>query len=301
MYYNKVHLIIIYVDDLLFITDKTEADRLERELTAEFNWIAMTKGETHSYLGMQITLQNHQVLIDMSFFVKSTIEEFKKKMELNNIKQRAAPGNKSYFILNHESTTLTEVQRKIFHNTTAKLLYLAKQARPDILTVTSFLCTRVKAPTEEDLQKLKHTLGYLCATQQATLVLKPTKPMQVETYIDAAFAAHDDSKSHIGVAVFVAGLLVYASSRKQKCITKSPTKSELVALTDNLSLAELFHEFLEFVTAGLINKPVILQDCSAVVQLVTTGGGITHTKYLRARMNAARETIQEQRVHIVHC
>ncbi len=120
-------------------------------------------------------------------------------------------------------------------------------------------------------------------------------------YIDAAFAAHDDSKSHSGVAVYVAGVLVYASSWKQKCITKSPTESELVALTDNLSLVELFHEFLEFVTARPINKPVVLQDCSAVVQLVTTGGGITHTKHLRARMNVAREAVQEQRVQIVHC
>lgn len=67
------------------------------------------------------------------------------------------------------------------------------------------LCTQVKAPKKEDFQKLVYTLGYLCSTQQTALVLKPTKPMQVETYIDAAFATHDDSMLHSGVAVFVAG------------------------------------------------------------------------------------------------
>jgi hypothetical protein len=125
--------------------------------------------------------------------------------------------------------------------------------------------------------------------------------MQIETYIDAAFAAHDDSKSHSGVAIFIAGTLVYASSRKQRCMTKSPTESELVALTDNLHLAELFHEFVEYITAGTVNKPVIYQDCTAVVQLVTTGGGVTRTKHLRARMNMAREAIEQQRIQIVHC
>jgi hypothetical protein len=125
--------------------------------------------------------------------------------------------------------------------------------------------------------------------------------MQIEAYVDAAFAAHDDSKSHSGVAIFVAGALVYASSRKQKCMTKSPTESELVALTDNLNFVELFHEFLEFITAGPINKPILFQDCSSVVQLVTTGGGVPRTKHLRARMNAAREAIQENRVQITHC
>ena len=34
---------------------------------------------------------------------------------------------------------------------------------------------------------------------------------------------------------------------------------------------------------------------------VTTGGGIPRTKHLRARMNMAREAIQQERVRVVHC
>jgi hypothetical protein len=98
----------------------------------------------------------------------------------------------------------------------------------------------------------------------------------VEAYIDAAFTGHENSKLHSRVAIFVGGLLVCASSQKQKCMTRSPTESELVALTDNLNLAELFHEFLEFINVGPINKPILFQDCSAVVQLVTTGGDTSH-------------------------
>ncbi len=51
--------------------------------------------------------------------------------------------------------------------------------------------------------------------------------MQVEAYIDPAFAAHDDSKLHSGVVVFVTGVLVYASSQKQICIMKSQLKVSL--------------------------------------------------------------------------
>jgi hypothetical protein len=71
------------------------------------------------------------------------------------------------------------------------------------------------------MQKLIHTLGYLCSMQQTTLVSNPTKPMQVKAYIDAAFTAHDDSKSHSGVAVFIAGVFVYASSRKKNVLQKA--------------------------------------------------------------------------------
>ncbi len=118
--------------------------------------------------------------------------------------------------------------------------------------------------------------------------------MQIENYIDASFAAHDDSKLYSGVALFIAGVLVYASSRKQKCMSKSPTESELVALTDNFGLTELCHEFSEFITASPINKPIIYQDSTLVIQMVTTVGGIVRTKRMRALMNLACEKVQQK-------
>ena len=70
--------------------------------------------------------------------------------------------------------------------------------------------------------------------------------MQVIAFMDAAFALHFDSKSHTGVMILVGGTVVYVSSRKQKCIAKSPTEAELVALTDNLCLVELLLKFVCF-------------------------------------------------------
>ncbi len=66
------------------------------------------------------------------------------------------------------------------------------------------------------------------------MYLKPKLPFNVEAYVDAVFASHHDLKSHSGVAVYIGNTLVYASSQKQKCMTKSPTESELVALTDKV-------------------------------------------------------------------
>ncbi len=88
------------------------------------------------------------------------------------------------------------------------------------------------------------------------------------TYIDAAFAAHDDSKSHSGMVVFIASILVYASSKKQGCVTKSPTECELVALTDNIGLVELFEELITFLVNDKIVTPKIYQDSSSVVSLM---------------------------------
>lgn len=62
----------------------------------------------------------------------------------------------------------------------------------------------------------------------------------------------------------------------------SPTKAELLALTDNMELVELFHDFVEFIAMRKQPCPIIYQDYNAVVSLVTRGGGVMRTKSLRA-------------------
>jgi len=79
-------------------------------------------------------------------------------------------------------------------------------------------------------------------------------------------------------------------------MSKSPTEAELIGLTDNLGLIELFHEFVDFVTMRKVNPPTIYQDCNAVVSLVTKAGGQTRTKHLRARINLGKEMVNEKRV-----
>jgi hypothetical protein len=63
-------------------------------------------------------------------------------------------------------------------------------------------------------------------------------------------------------------------------MSKSPTEAELIALTDNLGLVELFQEFVEFITRKKVMIPVVFQDYNTVVSLVTLGGGKLRTKHL---------------------
>jgi hypothetical protein len=179
----------------------------------------------------------------------------------------------------------------------ANLLYLLKRARTDIFTAVSFLCTRVTRATVEDKKKLEYLLGYLQATKQEVLRLSPSVVLKVEAYMDAAFAPHADSKSHTGVAIFIVGASVFAASWKQKCVTKSPTESELVALIDNIGFVELFEDFFSFI----LNQekkmpPLIYQDSTSVISLVMKGGGIACTKHLHIRMNLCREAVDEKRI-----
>ena len=57
-------------------------------------------------------------------------------------------------------------ERKLFHTNVAKLSYLRKRARPDVVTPIGFLCTRVTKATAQVCLKLLRVFGYLKRTKR---------------------------------------------------------------------------------------------------------------------------------------
>jgi hypothetical protein len=290
---EMIFTLLLHVDDILALVDAKEAKKIEQSLRRRFGEVQFEVGEELSYLGMKINIKDEGTTVDMSFYVAQILEG-------EDVQVAASPTTKETYNVDEGLQKLCDAEKKWFHSTTAKLLYLAKRAHPDILTAVIFLCTRVQGATCEDKRKLVRVLGYLKGTASRTLLLRAQREKKVTAYIDAAYAVHGDSKSHSGVVIYVGDTLACVSSKKQKCMSKSPTEAELIALTDNLGLVELFREFLEFVTQGPVPPPTIYQDCSAVVSLVTKGGEKTRTTHLRARMHLAKEMVDEGRAAIVH-
>ena len=126
-------------------------------------------------------------------------------------------------------------EAKKFHTVVAKLLYLAKRTRIDILLAIAYLCTRVKSPTTGDLTKLGRVLKYLNGTAEQVLVLRPSTELKLEGYIDASFGCHPDGKSHTGLVVTLGGCTVLCMSSKQKLVTRDSTEAELVGLSDKIT------------------------------------------------------------------
>jgi hypothetical protein len=184
------------MDDVLALVDAVEAVLLKRTLERQFGTVTFEEGRKLSYLGMQVEVGRNETKIDMSFYVKKILEDVKAL-------PRESPGTKNTFIVESKSPLLCEEDRKMFHKKTAQLLYLAKRARPDVLTVVSFLCTWVQSATVEDQRKLMRVLGYITGMAQQVLVLCAMGTPQIRAYVDAAYAIYEDSKSHTGVIIFV--------------------------------------------------------------------------------------------------
>jgi hypothetical protein len=241
---------------------------------------------------MKLTVERGCVVLDMRYYLINLLQPF------DNLQVKAVPGNKETFMVKEEAEKLDLKKRTLFHSTVAKLLYLSKRARPDIIAIVGFLCTRVKEPTLEDWEKLGKLLGYLKGTKDFVMRLKPDALFRVMMYVDASFSAHPDGISHSGVIAKVGGTPVFFGAKKQKCVSKSPTEAELVALSDNIGFAELFVEFVAFVTNSEQMKPLIYQDSTAVITMVTEGGGATRSKTMCTRMCLVLEAVKKDRIEI---
>jgi hypothetical protein len=275
---------MIYVDDLLLVAPKRVVDMVLKRLKDEFQWLTVERGViTMSYLGMQLVFDTDKIVIDMVFYLESVLKDMK------GLVRQSLPGTRNVFQVDKDSVLLEAEEASVFHTITAKLLYLAKRARPDILTVISFLCTRVTGPTVEDKAKLDHLLGYLHGTRNQVLTINKPEDNQLVMYVDAAYALHDKGESHSGVVIAIGGVVVFISSKKQKCVAKSPTDAELIALSDNIDLLNLFGEFLEFICNEEVEKPIIFEDCKACIDLALHAGGKIRTKQLRSRVYRCKE------------
>ena len=68
----------------------------------------------------------------------------------SKITSPSTPAAKHLFMSNDDSEALDDCQKQAFHSIVAKLLYVAKQARPDIKPTIAFLCTRVSCSNVDD-------------------------------------------------------------------------------------------------------------------------------------------------------
>ncbi len=174
-----------------------------------------------------------------------------------------AAGN-NLFSIEETSPKLSKEASEAFHSDTAKLLYLAKRTRVDILLPVSFLCSRVREPTEDDLRKLKRLHRYLAGTADLPLRLSICDDYLFAAYVDASYAVHEDMKSP---AVYTFPECTFlAKSTKQSVVSKSSIEAEVIAASDGCNDLLSRMEFINFQT-GREGKARLYQDSTSAIHL----------------------------------
>ena len=263
--------IVLHVDDMM-ITCRNKRTRLELIDTLKLRYtegLSVHEGPVISYLGMTFDWRiRGEVRISQSGYINDVLGECGIEGESRS------PASMNLFETRQEAPMLENKEKEWLHRQVAKLLYLAKRTKPECLTTVAYLTTRVTKSNLDDMVKLGKLLKYLRKTKDTGIVLRPGElGLQVRCYIDAAYGVHDDGKSVTGSVVVLgdSGPL-HAKSSKQKIVTKSSTKAELVAASDSANQALFVREFM--IQQGHKMKPVVIfQDNLSCMALINFKGG----------------------------
>ena len=290
---GKQCTICVHVDDLLITCEIDEViDSVYAQLKRRYKEVKIVRGPKVSYLGLTLDFS-------VPGKAKCTMEGYiADLLRVCGVQGRASsPAGEDLFDIG-DSPLLCSDKRERFHSMVAKLLYLAKRVRPDLLVSVSFLATRVLHATERDELKLTRTLKYLQATAQLGLTLEVSDKISVFGYVDASYGVHADCKSHSGAAVTLGKGIVYAKSAKQKVVSKSSTEAELIALSDSSSQVIYSRDFL--IGQGYsLDAATIYQDNQSTMALVKNGrANSERSRHINIRYFFVKDRVEQGDVKI---
>ena len=207
--------------------------------------------------------------------MKKGLEDIIKRNKITGT--AATPSTAELFHIDPESPRLDKEAAEKFHSEVASISYVVKRIKPECLTVTSFLLTRVHYSTEQDWSKLQRLLNYLAGTQDISLTLEMDDgPIEIIANIDSSHASHSDYRGRTGIFITLGKGAIQAISTKQPINTKSSAESELVAASDGATPA--INVLNIILCQGIAVRSLIIeQDNKSTLAMIANGRAIGPT------------------------
>lgn len=120
--------------------------------------------------------------------------------------------------------------------------------------------------------------------------------------MDASFAINDDMRSRTGSIMSLGGGAIYCSSTKQKIVTSSSTKAELVGVSDSLPKILWCLHFME--AQGCIVEDVyVYQDNQSAILLENNGTKSMGkgTRYVKIKYFFVTDKIKNKELKVLWC
>ena len=258
-------LLFMSMTYIIVVADKkSDVEGVFAVLENQFGEMTKTIGPEFTYLGMNVKVKGKVAEIDMDNYVQKILDMWQPKREYT------VPADPDLFSVDSASELLSEQDRKRFHTMVAKLLYLAKRVRPDLLPAVTFLTTRVSCATKEDWKKLERVIGYLKKFDDLKMYLSGSSPAMLELWVDVAFGVHFDGKSHTGIRFSLGRGSIYFASMKQKTVARSSWEGEINGVSD-AGPAVLWTITLNEDLGFQCRPAVLYQDNQAAIASLRTG------------------------------
>lgn len=302
--------ISVHVDDMYICAkNKRHIVALHRSLLQAFTNVSLIIADQFDYLGMQVThdRSNHCMHINQHGYIEKILSKYKIKDQ-----HAVTPATASLFIDEYtlsdpseEETlegytdeSLDELDNTTFLSMVMSLSFLT-HTRPDIHVGVNYLSTRSIKPSKHDWRKLFRIYHYINSTKSLSLKLKP-KSLDIHCYVDASWNSYpgyiglSGTMISLGPCDEASGCTVYASSKKQKLITRSSCESELVAIYDSMEEILFVRNIFTEIT-GNTAPATLYQDNQSTITIAEQGPK-ARTRHIDRRYFYIREVIAEKKI-----
>ena len=297
---GKICNILIYVDDIIVMSDDEDEHRnVIKNFKNFYNEINVSTQYDleFEYLGLNFKVINKSLRVNMIGYINKILEERQEMGMSEN------PYTKQLFN-NRKIELLDDYEQARTRSDVAKLLYLAKRARPDILLPTIVISSRASKYNSDDKAKLDKIYKYLNTTKHLELNLSDSNVsnnLTLYAYVDASHGNYDDGKGQSAYGFTLGSGLFLVKSRKQKTVSKSSTGSEILAIDD--CACESIHLMNILNGCGFTcNKCILFEDNVSAINILKGGIEVMQkTKYMRIRVAHIKEMIEIGNIEFKHC
>ena len=236
--------------------------------------------------------------LSMKGHISEAIKDFGEDMN----QHVSTPSSRKLFWIDDESPKLDEELADKFHSIIGRLLWVLKRGRPEIETAMSFLCTRIKEPTQQDWAKLRRLILFLHKTIDDERIIGADNLSSLLTSVDAAYTEHGDMRSHTGGTMSMGTGILHGKSQRQKLNTKSSIEAKVVGVSKYSPYNIHFSMFM--VGQGYpITTNTLLQDNESAIKMEQNGRSscTSNSKHIHTRYFFVKDRVDKGELTIEYC
>ena len=206
-----------------------------------------------------------------------------------------------------------------YRSTIGMLLYLTTKTCPDCALAVSQVARFSHDPKKSHVNAVKTIIRYLHRTNDKGMIVRPTRVLSLEDYVDASFAGKYavepaenpvSVKSRTGIIIFLAaGCPLIWKSQIQSSITLNTFHSEYVGLSHSMRIMTPLRELLLEVAKMLGLLPAIAstihcrvhEDNASALLLASSQHLNNRNKYLAVKLHHFWSRAKPGAIEVVKC
>ena len=301
---------VLHVDDVLFMGDESWLrnvflPELEKQFKVSSTIVSREQGGSFEFLKRCHVIDPHYSQITVYPEAKHVCAMYDRYTKANGKPPRLSktPCASTNAPLNAElDEPLTGSLAEEFRSLVGIAMYVS-QERFDIQFATKTLASSLKDPTRRSWIDLGRLVGYMKFSESFALRMKrmdkgttfqeqmhdgETKCNMncIETFSDSDWSGRSTSAAiHV-----LNGIVVWSTSRSQKCVSLSSTEAEWYAATSGACDGLYLHHIVSFLCDGNV-KPLVLHTDNSAVRMLSKKLGAGRLRHIRGRLLWLQEKV----------